>query len=249
MGFVFFRIRWHRTVADTGIELRHLRLGGRLCDSKAVAQRVAAKSGNRLFVWEYGLPHQYFQVGKVSGAHINPAVSFAFWCRGKMKTSAMLGYMLSQMAGAVAGCLPLLLWKQQGSSIHFGNTEPGNAGVLHALLGEVLTTAGLILVIFVFTGRERLRNYTPYTMPFLYSCMVWAEAPLSGCSTNPARSFGPAVITGIFTGYWIYWIGPLVGVLLILALFWLSRLHRHINIKAARVSYHDHPTPQSLKSD
>src|SRR5215831_2770294 len=56
-------------------------------------------------------------VGKISGAHINPAVSLGFWLRRKMKTNAMIGYIISQCAGAILGCLPLLLWKHQGQSI------------------------------------------------------------------------------------------------------------------------------------
>jgi aquaporin Z len=68
-------------------------------------------------------------VGKISGAHINPAVSLAFWLRGKMHTSTMIGYIVSQMIGAVLGCLPLLLWGKQGSSIQYAITLPGKNGI------------------------------------------------------------------------------------------------------------------------
>jgi aquaporin Z len=187
-------------------------------------------------------------VGKISGAHINPAVSIAFWLRGKMKTHAMLGYIISQMLGAVVGCLPLLLWGQQGRSVGYGNTIPGNAGIIAALIGEALTTACLIAIIFSFVGSPKLRNYTPYTMPFLYSFMVWAESALSGCSTNPARSFGPAVVSGVYTGYWVFWAGPMAGVLIVVGLFRWLRLHHYYRIEAARVSYHNHHSPQSIKT-
>jgi len=187
-------------------------------------------------------------VGKISGAHINPAVSIAFWLRGKMKTYLMTGYIISQMLGAIAGCLPLLLWQNQGKSINYGNTIPGNAGIWPAFLGELITTACLIIVIFIFVGSKKLRNYTPFTMPFLYGVMVWAETTLSGCSTNPARSFGPAVVSGVYHTYWLYIAAPLTGVFLIAGIFNSLRLHRYYDIEAARISFHDHHSPNSLKT-
>jgi aquaporin Z len=187
------------------------------------------------------------RVGKISGAHINPAVSFTFWCSGKMTFNAFLGYTLSQSAGAVVGSLPLLLWGQQGGSIHYGNTVPGPTGTVPAFWGEVVATAALMAVVFVFTGRKKLRNYTPFAMPFLYSLLVWTEAPLSGCSTNPARSLGPAVISQVYTSQWLYWLAPLTGALAIILIYKGAALHKHLRIEAARISHHDHPTHSSLK--
>ena len=182
-------------------------------------------------------------VGKISGAHINPAVSIAFWLRGKMRFSMMVGYIISQLLGAAAGCLPLLLWGQQGKSIGYGNTIPVRHYYAAAFLGETLTTMCLITVIFIFVGSEKLRRYTPFTIPFLYAFMVFAETAFSGCSTNPARSFGPAVISENFTGYWIYWAAPLTGVLLTVGIFRALRLHRYYQLHAARISYHHHALP------
>jgi aquaporin Z len=187
-------------------------------------------------------------VGKISGAHINPAASLAFWMCGKMKDHALIGYIISQLLGAVAGSLPLLLWGRQGASIAYGNTQPGEAGLAIAFAGEVATTAGLVTLLYVFVSSNKLRNYTPYTIPFLYSFMVWAESPLSGCSTNPARSLGPAVISGVYTAYWLYWLAPIVGVLLVIGFVKLLNLRRHHQIEAARVSYHNHPSPVSIKT-
>ena len=184
-------------------------------------------------------------VGKISGAHINPALSIAFWLRGKMNNQALAGYIISQLLGAVVGCLPLLLWGKQGKSVHYGNTMPGNNGLSAAFLGEIVTTACLVLVVFVFVGNRKLRNYTPYTMPFLYCIMVWAEAALSGCSTNPARSLGPAVISGIYTAYWLYILAPITGAFVMFGIFRWLRLHLYYRIEAARMSFHEEPSPQS----
>jgi len=187
-------------------------------------------------------------VGKISGAHINPAVSVAFWLRGKMKTHAMVGYILAQMAGAALGCIPLLLWGNQGSSIQYGITLPGANGTTAAFVGEFITTVVLIIVIFVFVGSKKLREYTPYTMPFLYGFMVWAETAYSGCSTNPARSFGPAFISNFFTHYWIYLAAPLAAAASVVFFFRLFRLHELLHIKAARMCYHDSATHISIKT-
>jgi len=184
-------------------------------------------------------------VGKVSGAHINPAVSIAFWLRGKMKHKALAGYIVSQMLGAVVGCLPLLLWGKKGHSVDYGNTVPGTMGIWPAFIGETITTACLIIVIFIFVGSKKLREYTPYTMPFLYGLMVWAETAYSGCSTNPARSFGPAVISGAYTAYWLYIIAPLLGAGIVVVIFRCFRLHHYYHIHTARISYHEQPSPQT----
>jgi aquaporin Z len=160
------------------------------------------------------------RVGKESGAHINPAVTLAFWLMGKIESRVALGYMAAQLAGAVLGCIPLLAWGEMGRSIAFGATVPGPGySNMAALLGEALTTLGLVSTLCIFIGLRPLRPYTPFTMPVLYAFMVPLEAIISGTSTNPARTLGPAVISGEWTGWWIYWLGPLAGTLASVALF------------------------------
>jgi aquaporin Z len=132
-----------------------------------------------------------------------------------------LGFILSQMTGAVMGALPLLLWGRQGASIGFGATIPLPGGTAAAFAGETITSFLLIAGIFFFTGHHhhKLRRFTPYLMPPLYCIMVYAEGKISGTSTNPARSFGPAVVSGLWTGYWLYWVAPLAGTLIAVGLF------------------------------
>jgi aquaporin Z len=72
---------------------------------------------------------------------------------------------------------------------------------------RVWSVAGLC----VFLGFRRIRPFTPAMFPFLYAVMVYAESPISGTSTNPARSVGPAIVSGQWEGWWIYWVGPLIG--------------------------------------
>lgn len=160
------------------------------------------------------------QVGKVSGAHINPVVTMGFWLMGKIRTSVAVGFVVAQLAGGIVGCVPLLAWGAMGRSIDFGVTVPG-AGYSNtaALLGEALTTFGLFSALCVFIAYRPLRRFTPAMIPFLYALMVPLEALISGTSTNPARSLGPAVISGQWNGWWIYWVGPILGTLASITLF------------------------------
>jgi aquaporin Z len=151
-------------------------------------------------------------VGKTSGAHINPVVSMEFWLMGKLEFRAFIGYVAAQLAGAIMGGLPLLAWGAMGRSVAFGATLPGGGySTRTVLLGEIITTFAMTTLLAVFLGFRRLRPFTPAIFPFLYSIMVYAEAPISGTSTNPARSLGPAVVSGQWQGWWIYAVGPLIG--------------------------------------
>ena len=156
-------------------------------------------------------------VGRVSGAHINPAVTFGFLLMGKFNARMALGYVVAQLSGAALGALPLLAWGAMGRSIAFGATLPGAGySTSTVVLGEVLTTFGLIAGLCVFIGTPGLRPFTPAMPPFLYAVMVPLEASISGTSTNPARSFGPALVSGRWDAWWIYWIGPMIGAIAVI---------------------------------
>lgn len=179
-------------------------------------------------------------LGKESGAHINPVVTLGFWLIGRLKARHVIGYVLSQLAGATIGAAPLLAWGAMGRSVTYGATLPGAAyGAAWAMVGEAGTTFALIFGLFFFLRRRRLRRFTPALFPPLYAVMVWLEAPVSGTSTNPARSFGPAVISGDWHGWWIYWIGPLAGTLLAVAAHRWSARHRPA-IAVAKIHHFEH---------
>jgi aquaporin Z len=179
-------------------------------------------------------------VGKASGAHLNPVVTFAFWLLGKLRGRHAVGYVLAQLSGALAGAVPLLAWGRMGRSVAFGATAPGTAwGWGWALAGETATTFTLIAGLFLFLGHRKLRALTPALFPVLYAVMVFLEAPLSGTSTNPARSLGPAVLSGQWSGWWVYWLGPLAGTLLAVGIRrvpWLPWLE----IEVAKLYHFEH---------
>jgi aquaporin Z len=154
-------------------------------------------------------------IGKESGAHINPVVTMSFYLFRKISSRVALVYVVAQLIGAIIGVLPLLLWGQLGSSVSFGATLPGEGySTQNALWGEVLTTFTMVSLLIVFLGFRQTRPYTPAIFPILYAIMVPLEADISGTSTNPARSLGPAILSGQWHSWWIYWIGPLIGALL-----------------------------------
>jgi len=168
-------------------------------------------------------------VGKASGAHVNPAVTLAFWLAGRLDLRDAGAYVLGQFAGAAAFCVPLLAWGPLGASIHYGATVPGRGfTALGAVLGEVATTFGLVAALCFFLAFHKLRRFTPAMIPFLYAIMVPLEASVSGISTNPARSFGPAVISGVWQDYWVYLVGPALGSFV--ALLACSRLAKRIEV-------------------
>ena len=182
----------------------------------------------------------YSPVGKVSGAHINPAVTWAFWWLGKMRTRHAVGYVLAQLAGGVLGAVPLLAWGGIGASQNFGATAPGPYfGAGWAVAGEFATTCILIVSLFLFLRHRRLRNFTPLLFPFLYAVMVFLEAPVSGTSTNPARTLGPEVISATWRGWWVYWAGPLLGAAAGVLFYKISWL-RHVEIEVAKFYHFDY---------
>jgi aquaporin Z len=175
-------------------------------------------------------------VGMVSGAHINPAVTLAFRLMGKLDLRTTFVYIVGQLIGAVVGSLPLLLWGAMGKSVAFGATLPGPGYSLSmVLLGEVITTFTMVSLLAIFLGFRSIRPFTPAIFPPLYAIMVWAESPISGTSTNPARSLGPSIISGQWEGWWIYWIGPIAGMLL--AVLACSLLAKRIEV--AKLYYFD----------
>lgn len=177
-------------------------------------------------------------VGRMSGAHINPVVSLVFWLDGALPTAALGVYVLGQAIGAILGALPLALFGSMGRSVSFGATVPGPQGAPIAALAEAGCTLALVVALLGFVARTALRRYTPAIFPVLYGVLVAFEAPISGTSTNPARSLGPAVVFDIWSGFWVYVVGPTAGALLGAGLHRLLAGGRpHLRIELAKLSH------------
>ena len=153
-------------------------------------------------------------MGAVSGAHLNPAVSLAFALRGDFPWKRVPGYIIVQLAGATLACL--FLRGVFGNVEHLGATLPG-AGYdnWQALLMEIALTTGLVSVILgTASAAQNVGAIAALGVgSYIALAGLWA-APVSGVSMNPARSFGPALVSGDWDHYWVYVVGPLAGVLI-----------------------------------
>jgi aquaporin Z len=150
-------------------------------------------------------------MGAVSGAHLNPAVSFAFALRGDFPWKRLPGYVIVQLLGATLACLFLLA--VFGNVEHLGATLPGPGYAnWQAFLMEVALTATLVSVILgTASAAQNVGAIAALGVGgYIALAGLWA-APVSGVSMNPARSFGPALVSGDFTSYWVYVAGPLIG--------------------------------------
>jgi aquaporin Z len=152
-------------------------------------------------------------LGRLSGGHINPAVTFGFWLTGHVHRYDLAGYVAAQVLGALAGvAVGALLLGYRASATDYGRTMPGpGIGDLAAAAIELAMTAALMLVIFTLTSRRRLMRYTPLVSWILVAVLVWQVAPLTGTSLNPARSLSPALFARHFEALWIYLVAPPLG--------------------------------------
>jgi aquaporin Z len=150
-------------------------------------------------------------MGAISGAHLNPAVSMAFALRGDFPWRRVPGYVVVQLIGATLACL--FLDAVFGNIQHLGATLPGPGYEdWQALLMEIVLTALLVSVILgTASAAQNIGAIAALGVGgYIALAGLWS-APVSGTSMNPARSFGPALVSGDFTSYWVYVVGPLVG--------------------------------------
>lgn len=162
-------------------------------------------------------------MGRISGAHLNPAVTLGFAARGDFPWRRVPGYIIMQLVGAVLACL--VLWAMFGKVGQLGATEPG-AGftTTQAVFMELLLTFGLLSTILGTASRAQ--NVGPLSAIGVGGYIALAglySSPVSGASMNPARSFGPDLVNGDFANYWVYVVGPLVGAGLAVFAAWLLR--------------------------
>jgi aquaporin Z len=150
-------------------------------------------------------------MGGISGAHLNPGVSLAFAVRGDFPWKRVPGYIIVQLVGATLACLFLLA--VFGNIQHLGATLPGPGYKdWQAFLMEVVLTAGLLSVILgTASAAQNVGAIGALGVGgYIALAGLWS-APVSGTSMNPARSFGPALVSGDWTTYWVYVAGPLLG--------------------------------------
>ena len=154
--------------------------------------------------------------GKQSGAHFNPGITLTFYRLGKMDFSDAAFYVTAQFLGAVSGVaiVTLVLRGAPGeAAVHYGVTMPGAYGSAIAFVAEMTISFILMSTVLFVSNRENIARYTPCFAGALVAAYWAFESPLSGMSTNPARTFGSAFYAGYWHALWIYFTAPPLGML------------------------------------
>ncbi|HEX6749526.1 MAG TPA: aquaporin [Longimicrobium sp.] len=152
-----------------------------------------------------------YALGHVSGAHINPAVTVALWSIGRFPRGDVAAYVVAQCAGATAASLALRA--VLGMVGGLGATLPA-LGEARSFAVEWLLSFLLMFVIVAVTTDERVApGFAGLAAGLAVGFGVMVGGPLTGPSLNPARSLGPALAGGPWTGHWVYWAGPVAGML------------------------------------
>lgn len=148
-------------------------------------------------------------LGHLSGAHLNPAVSIAFGVRRHVPPSRVGIFIVAQLAGAIGGALVLRL--TLGPDADLGVTHPSGTDV-QAFAWEAILTFFLMLVIAaVATDDRAVGHLAPLAIGGMVALGALVGGPISGASMNPARSIGPAVVSGDLDDLWIYLLAPVLG--------------------------------------
>ncbi len=152
--------------------------------------------------------------GKQSGAYINPAITIIRYVLKDINAKDGLFYILFQFIGGGWGmCLVVLLFPRWMAhpAVNYIVTAPGKAGITMAFIMESLISLVLIVVVLAMEHSTRLEKYTPWVVSGLIAIFITVEAPFSGMSMNPARTFASAIVAGQWRVFWLYCTAPLLG--------------------------------------
>jgi aquaporin Z len=214
------RLEWRRLFSELlgTFMLVLVAAGGGLLHGKGQISLAAAVVAPGLMVMAIIL-----FMGAVSGAHLNPVVSLAFALRGDFPWKRVPGYVVIQLIGATLACL--FLYAVFGNVGHLGATLPGPGYAnWQALLMEVALTGTLVSVILgTASAAQNVGAIAALGVGGYVALAGLWSAPVSGTSMNPARSFGPALVSGDFSSYWVYVVGPIAGALIAVGSAYLLR--------------------------
>ncbi|MFO0848250.1 MAG: aquaporin [Gemmataceae bacterium] len=158
----------------------------------------------------------YSPWGRRSGSHLNPATTLTFWRLGKVSGRDAAFYVAAQFVGGTLGAASaytLLGHRFLRPPVTAVVTAPGQHGVSVAFLAELTITFALILVVLAVNNSHRFARYTGFVVGAMVAVYITIEAPLSGMSMNPARSFASAAVSGNWDHLWVYFVAPPLGML------------------------------------
>ncbi|MDH3278333.1 MAG: MIP family channel protein [Nitrosopumilus sp.] len=158
-----------------------------------------------------------YAFGHISGAHINPAVTIPMIITKKIGLSDGVGYIIFQLIGAIAAAATLkAIFPILGEKVNFGTqggpSELINNSVNSGFAIEAILTFFLVLVIFMTAVHKKASpGWHGFTIGGMVFLIHLVAVPLTGASVNPARTFGPALISGFWEFHWLYWAAPILG--------------------------------------
>ena len=162
-----------------------------------------------------------YTIGRISGCHLNPAVTLGLVAGGRFPASELLPYWVAQVLGAIggAGVLFVIASGKPGfvlgsfAANGFGDHSPGNYSMLAALVAEIVLTAFFLMVIMGSTHKDAPSNLAPLAIGLCLTLIHLISIPVTNTSVNPARSTGPALFVGgwALQQLWLFWVAPLIG--------------------------------------
>ncbi len=147
--------------------------------------------------------------GKSSGAHFNPAVSIAFAVVKKFPLNLIFPYLISQLAGGLTGSLILHLIFRHNEFL--GSTNPSGTELQSLIIEFFLTFFLMLVIMLVSHGFKEVGKYAALLIGTVVFLEAYFAGNITGASMNPARSFGPAIVSGHLEHLWIYFIAPIAG--------------------------------------
>lgn len=158
----------------------------------------------------------YSPWGKQSGAHLNPAVTLTFYRLGKIAGADACFYVLAQVVGGVIGLsisAAAIGMAIEHPAVNYVVTVPGRSGAAIAFLAELCISFGLMLTVLLVSNHRTMAAFTGLIAGCLVAMYISVEAPFSGMSMNPARTFASAAPGGVWTAFWVYLTAPPMGML------------------------------------
>jgi len=179
-------------------------------------------------------------LGKRSGAHFNPSVTWTYFRLGKIGAWDAAFYTLFQFAGGIAGVIMASLTLNRlvaHQSVNYAATLPGPDGPIVAFAAEILISFILMSVVLAVSNTKRLARGTGIFAGTLVATYITIESPISGMSMNPARTFSSAVGAHVWMSLWIYFVAPPIGMLLAAEVY--RRLNASRTIVCAKLHHHN----------
>lgn len=183
----------------------------------AIVMQQAAGTNNLLVIavaHGLALAVMISALGAWSGAHFNPAVTLGFWVTRRISLTSAITYWVSQLVGAIAASFLLrsVVPGEPGAAVHFGVTmlAPG-VSLGQGFLLEFVMTFFLVTAVWGTAVDERGPKIGGFGIGLTLCMSILFGGPLTGAALNPARAFGAACASGVWTDHWLYWVAPMAG--------------------------------------